>query len=170
MSSSSIPPKSRIKTARKKSGRAAEGENLAEIVPPHLNQVLDALEARQAQQWAQLNHLEGIARLMDAQFAVPFTPIRLGLDTLIGLIPGIGDTISFGVSAYIILQAGRLGANSAQLLRMVFNSFIDWLIGLVPVIGDLFDIGWRSNLRNTAFLREVMEDKWAKERADLLQK
>jgi hypothetical protein len=107
---------------------------------------------------------------MDAQFAVPFTPIRLGLDTLIGLIPGIGDTISFGVSAYIILQAGRLGANSAQLLRMVFNSFIDWLIGLVPVIGDLFDIGWRSNLRNTAFLREIMEDKWAKERADLLQK
>ncbi len=141
-----------------------------DIISPSLAQTLDALEARQAQEWGKLNHLDDIARLMDAQFSVPFTKIRLGLDTLIGLIPGIGDTISFGVAAYIIVQAKTLGADSGQLLRMVLNSFIDWLIGLVPIIGDIFDIGWQSNLRNTRFLREILEDKWAKDRDEVLRR
>jgi len=144
-------------------------EEPIEVVPPGLQAALDELEAKHALEWAQIERLEGIAKLMDAQFVLPFTPVRLGLDSLIGLIPGIGDTISFGVSGFIILQAKRMGANSAQLLRMVFNSFIDWLIGLVPVIGDLLDIGWRSNIRNTDYLREIMEAKWAKEREELLR-
>lgn len=140
-----------------------------EIVPPHLTQALDALEARQALEWAALNKLEALAKLMDAQFTVPLTQVKLGLDTIIGLIPGIGDTVSLGVSAIIIIQAKRLGASYPQILRMIFNSFLDWLIGLVPIIGDLFDVAWRSNMRNTDYLRDIMERKWAKAREDLLR-
>lgn len=145
------------------------GPQRTDIIPPHLAKALDALETRQAKDWVSLNQLEGIANLMDAQFSIPFTPIRLGLDTIIGLIPGIGDTISFGVAGYIIFQAKQMGASSGQVLRMVFNSFIDWLIGLVPLIGDLIDMGWQSNLRNTRYLRAVMEAKWAEERDVVLR-
>ncbi|MEP1230619.1 MAG: DUF4112 domain-containing protein [Litorimonas sp.] len=168
MTSSSFPPRPSAKPPLK-SRQDVDMAAAPEIIPPHLRQALDELEESHALQWAQLNQLEAIARLMDAQFAVPFTPIRLGLDTLIGLVPGVGDTISFGVAGYIIFQAARLGVNSAQLLRMVFTSFVDWLIGLVPIIGDIFDIGWRSNLRNTTYLREIMETKWENERAALLR-
>jgi len=156
----SSPPPDAPLTARQKA---------ADIVPPHLAAALDALEVRQAQEWANLNRLEGIATLMDAQFAIPLIPIRIGLDTLIGFIPGIGDTISLGVASYIMYHAKQMGASSGQLIRMVFNSFIDWLIGLVPLIGDLIDIGWQSNLRNTRYLREIMEKKWAKERDAIFQ-
>lgn len=152
---------------RAKARRASSDE--PDIIPPHLAEALDALEARQAKDWDALIRIEGLAKLMDAQFAVPFTQIRVGLDSIIGIVPGIGDTISFGVSGYIILQAKRMGANSGQTMQMILNSFIDWLIGLVPVIGDLLDIGWRSNMRNTAYLREIMERKWAQEHSDLLR-
>jgi len=154
-----------------KGGKSKARDNSIEpeVIPPHIAQALDTLEARQAEDWAVLNQLETLAKLMDAQFAVPFTSLRVGLDSLVGLIPGIGDTISFGVSGYIIFKARKMGANSGQTLRMVFNSFIDWLIGLVPIIGDLLDVGWQSNMRNTAYLREIMESKWAKERSDLFR-
>jgi len=145
-------------------------DDSSQLIPPHLAQALDALDERQAQEWAKLNQLDGIARLMDAQFSIPFTSLRVGLDTLIGLIPGIGDTISLAVAGYIIFDAKQLGADSAQLLRMVLNSFIDWVIGLVPVVGDLIDIGWQSNLRNTRYLRDILEEKWAKERDALLKR
>jgi len=153
---------------RRKFGRAKPA-SVPDIIPPHLVEALDALEARQAREAETLSRIEGLADIMDAQFAIPFTPIRLGLDTIVGLIPGIGDTISFGVAGYIIWQGKTLGANSGQALQMIFNSFIDWLIGLVPVIGDIFDVGWRSNLRNTALMRQIMEDKWAREREDIFK-
>ena len=153
---------------RRKMGRTKPSPE-PDIIPPHLVGALDALEARHAQEAIALARVESLAQLMDAQFAVPFTSIRLGLDTVVGLIPGIGDTISFGVAGYIIWQGKSLGASSGATLQMIFNSFIDWVIGLVPVIGDIFDVGWRSNLRNTALMRQVMEDKWAQERSDIFK-
>ena len=77
----------------------------------------------------------------------------MGLDMILGLIPGIGDTAGLGVSAYIILKAKKLGLPKASLMQMGFNVFIDWLIGLVPVLGDLFDWGWKANNRNAALVR-----------------
>lgn len=100
-----------------------------------------------------LNHIDGLARLMDSQFTVPGTQIKLGLDALIGLIPGIGDTISLGISGYIVAHAHSLGAPKRLLARMGFNIFMDWLIGLVPLIGDIFDVGWKANNRNASLLR-----------------
>lgn len=103
---------------------------------------------------ATVEQVESLAQLLDSQFAIPGIGVRVGLDTIIGLIPGIGDTISLGIASYIIAQARRIGARKRVLTKMSFNVFIDWLIGLVPIIGDLFDIGWKSNLRNAALLRE----------------
>ncbi len=105
----------------------------------------------------QLAQLDILADLMDSKFRLPGTPIRLGVDTLIGLIPGIGDTIGLGVSAYIITHAARLGAKKSIIQRMVFNVGLDWLVGLVPLLGDLFDMGWKANNRNIKLLMDYLE-------------
>lgn len=106
-----------------------------------------------------LEHVEALARLMDSRFKIPGIPIPLGLDTLIGFIPGIGDTIGLGVSGYIMTHARALGASKRLLLRMGGNVFVDWLIGLIPLIGDIFDWGWQANNRNAALLRAHLENE-----------
>lgn len=132
-----------------------------EIITPAAYERLKIRLNKQEAEAIQLARLEALARLMDAQFNIPFLPIPIGLDTLIGLIPGIGDTISLGVSSYIILAASRLGVPKRHLIRMGGNMLIDWVIGLVPIIGDIFDIGWRGNLRNVKIAREEIEKRWS---------
>ena len=102
-------------------------------------------------------HIESLAKMMDSQFSIPGTQLQLGIDTIIGLIPGIGDTISLGIAGYIVLHAHRLGTRKRTLSRMLYNIFIDWLIGLVPIIGDFFDMGWKGNNKNAVLLRSAME-------------
>jgi len=93
-----------------------------------------------------------LAQLLDAAVRIPGTDIRIGLDAILGLIPGIGDLTGTALSGSIVLTAARLGASKAVLARMIFNLGIDTLIGAVPLAGDLFDLGWRANLRNVALL------------------
>ena len=106
---------------------------------------------------ALVQSVEKLARLMDSRFNIPGIPIRLGLDTIIGLIPGIGDTIGLSISGYIIAQSKRVGVNRTTIYKMIANVFIDWLIGIVPILGDLFDWGWQANNRNAGLLRQHFE-------------
>ena len=106
---------------------------------------------------ALVKSVEKLARLMDSRFALPGMPVKLGLDTIIGLIPVLGDTIGLSISGYIIAQAKRLGVSDATLMKMSLNVFLDWLIGLVPILGDLFDWGWQANNRNARLLRKHYE-------------
>lgn len=103
---------------------------------------------------ARVQSVEQLAKLMDSQFAIPGVPFNLGLDTIIGFIPVLGDTVGLGVSGYIVVESYRLGIRKRTLSRMLFNIGIDWLIGLIPLIGDLFDWGWKANNRNAALLRK----------------
>ena len=109
-----------------------------------------------------VEHVEGLAQLMDSQFALPGTRIRLGLDAIVGLIPGIGDTLNLGVAGYIVSRAVAAGTPKRHLARMLFNILVDWLIGLVPLVGDLFDVGWKANLRNAAVMRGHYERQLGK--------
>lgn len=109
-----------------------------------------------------VEHIESLANLMDSRFRLPGTDIRLGLDTLIGFVPGIGDTVGLGISSYIVAHAHKAGVGKPTLLRMIWNVFIDWLIGLIPLIGDLFDWGWKANNRNAALLRAHYERELAR--------
>ncbi|MBB5517176.1 hypothetical protein FHS89_003223 [Rubricella aquisinus] len=101
--------------------------------------------------------VERIAHVMDQSVRLPGTRIRLGLDGLLGLVPGIGDTLALAVSAYIPVTAWRAGARKRTLLRMMGNVTADWLIGLVPLAGDLFDIGFKANTRNARLFREEFD-------------
>ena len=105
-----------------------------------------------------LDNARALARVLDTAVGVPGTRLRIGLDAILGLIPGAGDAVSAALSGYIILAAARAGASKAVLLRMVGNVLVDTVIGAVPVLGDLFDVVFRSNARNVALLERHAVD------------
>lgn len=105
-----------------------------------------------------LDNARALARVLDTAVGIPGTRIRVGLDALLGLIPGAGDAVSAALSGYIILAAARAGATKPVLMRMVGNVVVDTLIGSIPVLGDLFDIAFRSNVRNVALLERLAVD------------
>ena len=84
-----------------------------------------------------LTNLRRLAWLFDELIRIPGTHIRIGLDPLIGLIPGGGDLIGGAVSAYALLTAARLGAPASVVLRMGLNILIDTVVGAVPLFGLL---------------------------------
>ena len=97
--------------------------------------------------------LDEISRWMDGLFRVPGTGWRFGLDALVGLIPGVGDTATTVVSFYILAAGVRHGVPKVTLLRMAANIAVDYLLGAVPVVGDLFDFAWKSNQMNVELIR-----------------
>lgn len=101
-----------------------------------------------------LARIERLAGLMDEAFQIPGTNIRVGMDSLIGLIPGIGDVATAVVSGLIIHQARQMGIPKRTLMRMLSNVGVDLVVGAVPVAGDLFDVVWKSNRKNVALLKK----------------
>lgn len=134
---------------------------------PAFAETQDAVLARHAVEQVQLERVESLARTMDAAFTIPGTNIPFGVDTIVGLVPVIGDTVSLTIAGYITSHGISLKAKKRHMVRMGGNILLDWVIGLVPVIGDIFDIGWRGNLRNAALLRKVTNDRWTRERAEV---
>jgi hypothetical protein len=98
-----------------------------------------------------------MSKLLDNAFTIPGTRLRFGVDAIIGLVPGLGDAVSALFSAYLVLQASRLGAPRAVVTRMIANVAIDTLVGWIPVLGDAFDVVWKSNLKNMALLEEHLQ-------------
>jgi hypothetical protein len=105
---------------------------------------------------ARLKRVRLLSRLLDEQFRIPGTTYRVGLDGLLGLLPGAGDAIGALLSAYILYEAIRLGAPKTVLLRMVTNIGIDTLGGAIPVVGDIFDVAWKANKKNAALLHAYL--------------
>ncbi|MDX1618997.1 MAG: DUF4112 domain-containing protein [Balneolaceae bacterium] len=101
---------------------------------------------------------ERFAELLDSRYRIPGTEIRIGIDPLIGLVPGVGDWIGGVVSLYFLFQAALLGGRSAVLGRMFINILLDVLIGSVPIVGEIFDVYWKANEQNAEILREIERD------------
>lgn len=107
----------------------------------------------------ELAKLQQLSNLMDKAFTIPGTNIRFGVDSIIGLIPVIGDTLSISVSGYIYSFAKRAGVPWHKRMRMVWNIFVDWLIGLIPLVGDIFDIGFKANSKNVRIILAHVDDQ-----------
>jgi len=103
--------------------------------------------------------------MLDTAWSIPGTPYRIGIDGILGLIPGIGDPLGAVLSSYLIFEAARIGAPKRILLRMVGNVALDSLVGLIPILGDVFDIAWKANVRNLALLRAHKDDLLVGERS-----
>src|SRR6266478_1312023 len=111
--------------------------------------------ARQPVQGAEVEQsLERLSWLMDELFRVPGLGWRFGLDAVVGLIPGFGDTATTLVSFYILAAGVRYRVPKITMLRMGLNIGIDYLLGSLPVVGDLFDACWKSNQMNVELLRK----------------
>ena len=97
--------------------------------------------------------LETLSTYLDGLFRVPGTGWRFGLDSLIGLIPNVGDTLTSLASFYILFAGVRYGVPKITLLRMAFNIGLDYLVGTIPFIGDAFDFVWKANKQNMDLIR-----------------
>jgi hypothetical protein len=95
-----------------------------------------------------------IAVVMDDLLRVPGTKLRFGLDPIIGLLPGIGDTSSAIVSALALIAAARRGIPKIVLARMSLNILINEIVGIIPGIGDAFSFWFKSNARNYELLKK----------------
>ena len=110
-----------------------------------------------AKQISKLSKLRRVSRLLDNAISIPGTKISFGLDPILGLIPGGGDTVTGGIAAYIVVEAARMGIPRDILGKMVGNILIDSFAGTVPVVGDLFDIGWKANVKNIELLEKHLD-------------
>ncbi len=98
--------------------------------------------------------LERLSWLLDDLFRIPGLGWRVGLDALVGLIPGVGDTATTVASLYVLASAVRYRVPKITLLRMGLNLGIDYALGSLPLVGDLFDAWWKSNQKNVDLLRQ----------------
>jgi Domain of unknown function (DUF4112) len=108
----------------------------------------DAAERRAA-----LDRLDILATAFDTAFILPGTNVRFGVESLLRLVPGVGDAIASVLSCYLLYEASRLGVPRLLMARMAANVALEGLVGAVPVAGDAFDVFFRANRRNVALLR-----------------
>lgn len=106
-----------------------------------------------------LARLDALATVMDSAVRIPGTNITMGVDALLGLLPGIGDAISATISSYLIWEAKQLGAPKLLLARMAGNVAIDTVIGAVPFAGDIFDVAYKANIKNITLLRKHVDKR-----------
>lgn len=106
---------------------------------------------------ATLNRIRKLSRLMDTAIGIPGTKFRIGLDPIIGLVPGAGDIVDTAFSAYLIYLATRFNLPQKTLGKMIYNIGLEAVVGSVPLVGDIFDAFYKSNMRNLALLEEHLE-------------
>jgi hypothetical protein len=111
-------------------------------------------------QQARIAALKRVSQLLDSAFEVPGTGFRIGLDPIVGLVPGLGDLVSPMFAILVLWQSRDLGLPRIVQLRMLFNVAIDAIAGAVPVVGDAFDFAWKANDMNMALLeRHAYEER-----------
>ncbi len=115
-----------------------------------------------------LKRMRQLSRVLDSAIVIPGTKQRMGLDPIIGLIPGGGDTISAALSAYIIIEAALMGLPRAALVRMVVNLVLDTVVGAIPILGDIFDVFSKANLRNMQIVENYAKAPKPSAKADNL--
>jgi hypothetical protein len=106
----------------------------------------------------QMKWVDRFTDTLDTKLRIPGTKIRFGLDFLLGLIPGIGDVISLGLSGILIATMAKNGASGKLVVKMLGNVLLDSLVGTVPILGNLFDLFYKANYRNLNLMREHYEE------------
>jgi hypothetical protein len=118
-----------------------------------------AAHVRSARLAAAERRLTFVARVLDDLVTIPGTGHRVGVEPIVGLIPGVGDLLSAGVGIWLIVEATRFRLPVSVVGRMVLNTLVDLVVGIVPFFGDLFDFAWKANIKNMVLLeRHVAEE------------
>ena len=113
-----------------------------------------------------LAQVKWLASMMDDRFGVPGTKLRFGLDSVLGLFPGLGDVLTSAIALLIVHHAWQTGASKLTLTRMLGNVGVDFVVGAIPFVGDLFDFVFKANRKNARLLEEHLHRQSAKGSAD----
>ncbi|MFM2429089.1 MAG: hypothetical protein RLZZ511_302 [Cyanobacteriota bacterium] len=117
---------------------------------------------------AALKRIQIATKLLEGLIKVPGTDKKIGIDPIIGLLTGGGDSMGFIMSAYIMLESLRFKLPKETLLRMLANVAIDAIVGAVPFLGDVFDFFWKSNTKNIKLLEAHLANPIEQKAADKL--
>ncbi|MGV2826473.1 DUF4112 domain-containing protein [Myxosarcina sp. GI1(2024)] len=109
-------------------------------------------------QLATLKKIRRLSRLLDTAIGIPGTKFRIGLDPILGLIPGGGDLITAAFSLYIIFLATRFKLPGEKINKMLWNIGLEAVVGMVPLFGDIFDAYYKSNIRNLEILENHLQE------------
>ena len=113
-----------------------------------------AVQTATAATYPEFQWIDTVSSLLDNKFRIPFTQIRFGADFLVGLIPTVGDWLSFGISSILVFAMMRRGIGVGMLFKMLGNITLDATVGSIPILGDIFDLHYKANRRNVAMLKE----------------
>lgn len=108
-------------------------------------------------QLIRLERLRKFARLLDSQYQLP-GGIKIGWDSILTWVPGVGDLVTNFLSFYIIYQGILMGVPPSVVLRMGLNLLIDNLIDVIPILGNVFDIFWKANNKNVVLLEDYFRN------------
>lgn len=114
-------------------------------------------EALEQADEAALRRIRTVAGIMDDAVRVPGTNYTIGLDPIVGVLPGGGDLVAAGVSLYIVAEAAYLGVPFSTVVKMLGTVGLDFAAGSVPLVGTVFDMFWKANTRNVATIEEYLE-------------
>ena len=120
--------------------------------------LMDLLKKAAPARGEAVRRMEMVAKLLDNAFVIPGTNQRVGIDAIIGLIPGFGDVATTILSSYVIWEARNLGVSRFATFRMLSNLAIHASVGAIPIAGDLFDAFFRVNQRNMRIVRAHLEN------------
>jgi hypothetical protein len=115
-----------------------------------------------------LAEMEVLAWLLDNSIPIPIIGRRIGLDAIVGFVPGVGDVVSGGLGVFVVVRGAMLGLPRVVLARMTANVAIDFVVGVVPVLGDAFDLWFKSNQRNVTLARRYIAEPDASTRGEWL--
>ena len=101
--------------------------------------------------------IEALEKILERAFVIPGTKIPFGLDSIIGLVPVLGDVVTAVLGAYMVWEARNLGMSKWQLVRMTANVGVDTALGAIPLLGDAFDLVWRSNSKNLRIIKKHLD-------------
>lgn len=102
-----------------------------------------------------------LSYLLDKSIKIPVIGYRVGVDSIIGIIPGVGDVAGAAISSYIVYRGYKMNVPKKVLGKMIFNIGLETVVGSIPVIGDIFDVIWKSNIKNVELIKKniLTQDK-----------
>jgi hypothetical protein len=127
------------------------------ISQDQLDQLSKSLPAMGRDPHSVRQRVEAVELLLERSFHIPGTKIPVGLDSIVGLVPVLGDIVTAAMGAYMVWEARNLGMSKFQLMRMAANVGIDTALGAIPLAGDAFDFLWRSNSKNLRIIKRHLD-------------
>lgn len=127
------------------------------VSPKQFDRIADSFPGFGRDPQSVRRRIEAMEGLLERLFVVPGVNRPVGLDSLVGLIPVVGDVVSAGMGAWLVWEARNLGMSKLQIARMAGNVGFDTLVGAIPFVGDIFDFAFRSNSRNLKIVRRHLD-------------